>query len=109
MTDEKFISEAIVPVLGSFATSAMSGGEPGLPLKFRWRNDEYEVLRVLEKWKTTGNCRGGGSEQYLRKHWFRIETVNGVEMQIYFDRQPRAKQNKKRWWLATVKKGTDSI
>jgi phosphoribosylglycinamide formyltransferase-1 len=80
----------------------MATGEPGLPMRFRWRDSEYEVERIIDTWKTTGPCRNGGSEQYVRKHWFRVETTDGAEMQIYFDRQPRSRQNKKRWWLATV-------
>jgi phosphoribosylglycinamide formyltransferase-1 len=105
---DKFISEAIIPDNTSFDTSAMAGGEPGLPARFRWRDTDYEVARVLEKWKTTGDCRNGSPEQYVRKHWFRIETADGTGMVIYFDRQPRAKQNKKRWWLATISQDTET-
>ncbi|MBT7300722.1 MAG: cytoplasmic protein, partial [Victivallales bacterium] len=48
-------------------------------------------------------CHHGSSEQYVRRHWFRVETTDGSEMRIYFDRQPRPGANKKRWWLATVR------
>ena len=98
----RFVSEVITPVGSSFITSSMSTGEPGLPLIFRWRNSEYEVARVVRKWKTTGDCRHGSREQYVRKHWFLIETTDGIIMQIYFDRQPRVKDIKKRWWLASI-------
>jgi hypothetical protein len=37
-----------------------------------------------------------------RKHWFRLETTDGTEMQIHFERQPRSKQKTKRWWLAAI-------
>ena len=80
----------------------MCTGEPGLPARFLWRDTEYEVAKVLEKWKTTGDCHHGSAEQYVRRHWFRLETTNGTEMQVYFERQPRSRQNKKRWWLATI-------
>jgi Domain of unknown function (DUF6504) len=103
---KEFISEPITPVGSAFDTSSMSTGEPGLPARFRWRDTEYEVTRVLERWKTTGDCRSGSGEQYVRKHWFRIEATNGTEMEIYFDRQPRSRQSKQRWWLAAVI-GTD--
>ena len=79
----------------------MVRGEPGLPARFIWRKREYIVDEVLEKWKETGPCRSGGNEQYVRKHWFRIRTTGGVEMKIYFERQPRAKV-KVRWWLFSV-------
>jgi len=100
-----FVSEAIDPAADTFDVRAMSAGEPGLPARFRWRESEYEVARVVEKWKTTGDCRHGSDEQYVRRHWFRVETSGGDEMLIYFDRQPKSRNVKKRWWLASVKKG----
>jgi len=99
---KQFISEAITPVDASFSTSSMCAGEPGLPVRFRWRNTLYEVARVLEKWKSTGDCRHGSGEQYVRKHWFRVEVTDGTQMEIYFDRQPRSRKNKQRWWLAAI-------
>jgi hypothetical protein len=99
---KEFVSEAIAPVSGSFDAVAMSAGEPGLPARFRWRDTEYEVVGVLDKWKTTGDCRNGGGEQYVRKHWFRVEVTGGVQMEIYFDRQPRSRRSSERWWLASV-------
>lgn len=102
--EDKFISEAIEPVEGTFDTAAMSRGEPGLPKRFMWRKTEYTVANVLKQWKESGPCRSHGSEIYLRKHWYRIQCTNGAEMTLYFQRQPRSKQqNKKRWWLYTTK------
>ncbi len=89
---KEFISEAITPVGGSFDTSGMAAGEPGLPARFVWRGGEYEVARVVDKWKTTGACRHGSGEQYVRKHWFRVQLTDGTEMEIYFDRQARTRQ-----------------
>jgi phosphoribosylglycinamide formyltransferase-1 len=104
--DEEFISEAIKPVEGTFDTAGMAIGEPGLPGRFVWRDKEYEVAEVLEKWKESGKCKGGSSEMYLRKHWFKVRCSDGSEMTIYFERQPRSKrQNKNRWWLYTIKQG----
>ncbi len=100
---EEFVSEPIKPVAGTFDTTSMTRGEPGLPGRFIWRDKEYEVADVLEVWKELGPCKSGSPEKYLRKHWFRIRTGNGMIMTIYFERQPRAKkQNKTRWWLYTV-------
>ena len=102
---EEFVSEPIVPVSGTFDATAMTRGEPGLPSRFLWREQEYTTADVLEAWKETGPCRSGGPEQYLRKHWFKIRTDDGLEMTIYFQRQARTKrQDKKRWWLYTVKR-----
>ena len=102
---EEFVSEAIVPVEGTFDATGMTRGEPGLPSRFVWREREYAVAEVLEVWKETGPCRSGGGEQYLRKHWFKIRTDGDVQMTIYFERQARTKrQGKQRWWLYTVSK-----
>ena len=101
---EEFISESIEPVTGTSHTTAMSRGEPGLPGRFVWRGKEYTVAELLQSWKESGPDRSGGSEIYLRKHWYTIKTENGPEMTIYFERQPRSKsQSKKRWWLYTIK------
>jgi phosphoribosylglycinamide formyltransferase-1 len=97
--NEKFISELITPT--ALAASTVIG-EPAIPIRFRWRNAEYEIARVMEKWKTAGDCRHGSGERYIRRHWYRILTTDGAEMRIYFERQPRANQNKKRWWLAAI-------
>lgn len=99
---KQFVSEPITPVEASFETASMYTGEPGFPRRFVWRGTEYEVVKVLEKWKTAGPCRHGSGERYVRKHWFRVEVAGGAEMEIYFDRQPRVKQAGRRWWLATI-------
>ncbi len=101
--DEKFISETIKPLAGTFNSAAMTRGEPGLPKGFVWRDNEYKIAEVLEVWKETGPCKSGGPEQYLRKHWYKIRTDNGLEMTLYFERQARSKSQKKtRWWLYTI-------
>jgi hypothetical protein len=52
---KQFISEAITPVDASFVTAYMRTGEPGLPVRFRWRDTLYEVARILEQWKSAGS------------------------------------------------------
>ena len=100
---ERFVSEPLKPVEGTFDATAMTRGEPGLPQRFVWRDTEYTVAEVLEGWKEDGPCRNGSPEMYLRKHWFRVATEQGLEMTLYFERQPRSKrQSKTRWWLYTV-------
>jgi len=107
MSDE-FIGEAVTPVAGTFETAAMTRGEPALPARFSWRGQQYSTAEVLEVWKETGPCRSGGGEQYLRKHWYRIRTGDGLVMTIYFERQPRSKsRNKTRWWLYAVERSDD--
>ena len=100
---EQFICEPIKPVVDTIDPHILATGEPGLPKKFVWRDTEYSVSRLIEKWKTTGPCRNGSRERYVREHWFRIETTDGKEMRIYFERQAKSRrQAKKRWWVHTV-------
>ena len=103
MRTEQFVSEPIEPIEGTFDSTGMTRGEPGLPRRFLWRDKEYSIAQVLEAWKEDGPCQSGSTEMYLRKHWFRIVTEEGMEMTLYFQRQPRSKRtNKARWWLYTV-------
>src|SRR5438067_2320016 len=97
---EEFVSEPIVPAIGTFDSAAMSRGEPGLPGEFTWRDQPYTVARVMSKWKSTGTDRG---EVYLRRHWFRIETTTGEHMTLYCQRRTKnPKKPKARWWVYRV-------
>jgi len=100
---EKFVSESITPVTGTFDTGAMARGEPGLPAQFVWRETKYSVTKILDKWKESSPCKSGGKEKYVRKHWYKIETKSGEIMNIYFERKslPRG-QRKIRWWLYSI-------
>ena len=107
---DEFVSEEIRPIGGAGDAGGMVRGEPGLPGRFVWRDKEYVVEEVLKQWKESGRCKGGSSEMYLRKHWFKIRCVGGLEMTIYFERQARSKrENKKRWWLYTVGGGEETL
>ncbi len=100
---EQFISEAIEPDGSSFDTAAMATGAPGLPGRFRWRDRDYAVRAILKQWKESGLSRTGCGEHYLRKHWYKIQTVDGTIMTLYFERQKRdAGVLPKRWWLYTI-------
>jgi Domain of unknown function (DUF6504) len=105
--NRQFVSEPITPADASFDAASMSAGEPGMPARFVWRGSEYEVAYLVEKWKTTGPCRHRSGEQYVRRHWFRVVTTDGTQMEICFDLQPRSRQSKQRWWLAAVVQGPD--
>jgi hypothetical protein len=106
-TDESFISEPIRPASGSFDSAAMARGEPGLPAAFTWRGREYSVAQVLESWKSTGPDRDGGTERYVRRHWYRILTATGEIMTLCFDRQPPAgrAKSRRRWTLFSMSAG----
>jgi phosphoribosylglycinamide formyltransferase-1 len=99
---ERFISEAVHPVVDTGDTARMAIGEPGLPREFVWRGRTIAVARVLRSWRETGRCRHGSPEQYVRKHWYEVATTTGDTMKIYFDRQARAGRSGPRWWLFSV-------
>lgn len=102
MTTERFISEAIQPVIATCDTSRMAIGEPGLPREFIWRGQTIVITAVLRSWRDTGRCRHGSPEKYVRKHWYEVVTAANGTMKIYFDRQPRPGSRADRWWLFTM-------
>lgn len=100
---EQFISEPITPVPGTTDTARMAVGEPALPGRFTWRGEQYAVLEVLAIWKQAGPSKGGQGSIYLRKHWYRVKTDAGIEMTVYFQRQPASRARAKdRWYLYSI-------
>ena len=101
---ERFISEAIKPVIETCDTSRMAIGEPGLPREFIWRGRKLEIVDVLRTWRGTSKCRHGSQEMYVRKHWYEAITSNNSTVKIYFDRQQRrGERGRVRWWLFSMK------
>ena len=100
---ERFVSEAIKPVVATYDTSRMALGEPGLPREFVWRGRTIEVAAVVRSWRETGKCRHGSPELYVRKHWYEIATNSHETMIIYFQRQPRGGRRGDRWWLFSIR------
>ncbi len=102
MSQSQFISEPIQPAAGTFDPRAMACGEPGLPTHFTWRGATYEIVDLLEEWKTSDR-EGGSGELYLRRHWYKLRTDPDAIMTIYCQRQASSRASaKKRWWLYTV-------
>jgi hypothetical protein len=100
--EDQFICEPLTPTPGTFDAAAMARGEPGLPARFSWRGQEYAVAEILKVWKTSSR-EAGGTEMYLRRHWWTIATTNGLRLTIYCDRQAKdRKKPKARWWVHTV-------
>lgn len=99
---ERFVGEAIEPVVSTFDASRMANAEPGLPAEFVWRGEAFAVAAVLRTWRDTGPCRHGSGERYVRKHWFEVVTRDGAVMRIYCDRQARGGRQASRWWLFSI-------
>lgn len=99
----EFICEELIGEPGTGAPAMMSRGEPGLPNRFTWRGQQYEVVGVIEMWKTCGPCRNGGGEMYLRRHWYKIQVRPHLVMTVYCDRQAKNRRKpRSRWWVYTV-------
>jgi hypothetical protein len=102
-----FISETITPVEGTFDAAGMARGEPGVPLRFRWRGKEFVLAAVLDHWKEHGDCTHGSGERYVRKHVYRVKTADGLVLRLKFQRSMgRAKfRTHSRWWIQSVEEG----
>ncbi|NJL32048.1 MAG: cytoplasmic protein [Phycisphaerales bacterium] len=92
------MSEPLEPVKGTFDASAMARGEPGLPAKFTWRGQIHEVDEVLQTWITSAP-EGGSGEMYLRRHWWKLRTSEGVTLTVYCLRQASSRASAKRRWF----------
>jgi hypothetical protein len=101
--NERLISEPIRPLLFETSPEPFSVGEPVLPKRFAWRQEEEVVAEVLERWKELSPGSAAMRDRYVRKHWYRVRTESGKEMKIYFERQARSNAGaKQRWWLFSV-------
>jgi hypothetical protein len=97
---KRFVSEHIQPDGGPVDVEAMARGEPGLPRAFVWRDRRYAIANVISRWRTLGEDRG---DNYIRRHWYEVDTECGRRMHIYFDRNPgRSGCKRGRWWLYAV-------
>jgi hypothetical protein len=99
---EKFVSEAIKPVVNSCDTKSMSIGAPGLPREFIWRGQTITVIETLRTWRVTGACRHGSGEQYARRQWFEVKTLKHGILKIYFNRSTLGRAREIGWWLYTI-------
>jgi len=110
INDEQFVCEELTPEPGSFDAAGMARGEPGLPQRFTWRGVQYRVAGMIKQWKTSSPCRNGGSEMYLRRHWYQVLTEPRATMTVYCDRQAKNRKHpKSRWYVysASVEHGDD--
>lgn len=92
----KFVSRPLVPVGDEFVT-AVTGSEPPVPRAFLWESRTLVISGVLRTWRTTKADRG---DNYLKRHWFELETADGQKIEIYYDREGR--RGSSRWWLYTI-------
>lgn len=92
----KFVSRPIQPEGEGLFTPA-TGGEPPVPSAFRWEDQTLVVRAVNRSWRTTKGDRG---DNYLKRHWFELQTACGRTIEVYYDRQ--ARRGAALWWLYTI-------
>jgi len=101
----EFVSEPITPDAGTFDSTAMATGTPGLPTGFSWRDRHYQIGETLSAWKASESCTHGSGERYLRKHFWKVRLGTGEIATLYALRKVKAGENtKRRWWLYTLEK-----
>jgi hypothetical protein len=97
---ERFVGEALVPSEEWVDSPALSRGEPALPQRFRWHDDELAIAGVRRTWRSTTTDRG---DTYLARHWYEATLRDGRVAVVYFDR--KARRSASRWWLYTISEG----
>ena len=102
----EFVSEPIEPHAGTFDTTSMGRGTPGLPTGFDWRGTSFEIVEKLEAWKDSSRegARAQG-ELYLRRHYHRLRMSDASVWTVYFVRQtPRSGNPQSRWFLYSIER-----
>lgn len=103
MTDETFISEAILPDAATFDAAAMASGRPGLPTGFTWQDRHYVIVETITQWKVSEREFHRKGEAYYRKHFWKVRVDSGEVMTIYAVRHvKRGESAKRRWWLYSI-------
>lgn len=92
----RFVSRAITPAGDGFVTEA-SGSEPPVPRAFLWDGRTLEIAALLRSWRSTKGDRG---DNYLKRHWFELQTSEGAVIEVYYDRE--ARRGSSPWWLYTI-------
>lgn len=94
---EEFVSEPIIVDSSSVSLASLAQGAPGCPMRFTWREQEHNVVAILE---TAKQARAYDSrETYVKSHSFRVRTDTNLEMVLRCDRQVRGNP----WRVFTVR------
>jgi hypothetical protein len=106
----RFIGE---PIEVGFDEPPLLAKKPGMPDKFVWREDEFEITTLLGEWFDYGR-RGrmtmNMQPENLRKaerrgswgvgrYYFRVEVRSGQVFDIYYDRAPEDAVDRQGHWF----------
>lgn len=95
------VFEEVTPEGLGFDANAMARGEPGVPMRFRWRGRTYEVAQVLATRREVSRADAGAGA-YVRRHVVTVVTRSGERMELSGARGPRGGRANARWMLRTV-------
>jgi hypothetical protein len=103
---KRFVSEALIPLAGTFSTEDLARGEPSLPEGFVWRGEERRIAEVLERAKEV-RAEPASGEKYVARHGYRLRMDDDSIWDVYFVRQPLRRGGGRRptdprWFLKTV-------
>jgi hypothetical protein len=91
---------------GAYDAAAMARGEPGVPRRFTWRGERFEVVAILDSTREVGPCSSGSRERYVRRHVTRARTADGSVVTLSGERGGRA--GGPRWLLRRIERGSAS-
>lgn len=92
--------EAVDVDPSSYDTASMARGEPGIPRRFRWRGETFEIAEILDGARETGACHHGSGERYVRRHVSRARTTDGAIVTLSGERASRGP----RWILRSIER-----
>lgn len=95
------VFEEVTPEGAIFDASAMARGEPGVPMRFRWRGTTYEVAEVLSTRREVSRADASAGA-YVRRHVVTLLTKSGERMELSGARGPKSGRSSARWMLRTV-------
>ncbi len=95
------VFEEVTAEGGVFDASAMARGEPGVPMRFRWRGTAYDVAEVLATRREVSRADASAGA-YVRRHVVTVVTKTGERMELSGARGPRGGRADARWLLRTI-------
>ena len=91
---------------GDFDAAAMARGEPGVPRRFTYRGEVFEIIEILGAEREVGPCTSGGGETYVRRHVTRAQTRDGSVVTLSGERGGRG--GGPRWILRRIERPSQS-
>jgi hypothetical protein len=92
------VGEPVEVLPGGFDVAAMARGEPGVPLRFRWRERVFEVEAVLGSERELDVGPMGGHDGYVRRHAVTVRTRCGARLVLTGSRS----RGPARWTLRSI-------